>query len=80
MEVESRGRDLGGGEGRGWVVWGCGGDGSVGFWGGGSRVSGGTEILGIWLILWLIRMVNISSKSEAFQFLGEQNLVLGGLQ
>ena len=40
---------------------------------------GGTEILGICLILWLLHMVTISTKSEVFQFSGGQNPLLGGL-
>ena len=46
--------------------------GAVGFGG------GKTEILGICLILWLIHMVKISSKSEVFQFsVGAEPLIKG---
>ena len=39
---------------------------------------GGTEILGICLMQWLLHMVKISSKSEVFQFSEGQNPLLRG--
>ena len=52
----------------GWGAGGVGAENGVG--GGGGSGVGGTEIVGICLILWLIHMVKIPSKSEVFQFSG----------
>ena len=70
QSVKGVGAVVGGGWHRGMGVWG----------GGGGLMVGGTEILEIWLIQWLIHMVKISSKSEVFQFSGGQNPQLRGLQ
>ena len=71
---------VGSGGGLGWGVGGGGGGGvgRLGVWwevGGGGQW--GTEILGICLILWLIHMVKISSKSDVIQFSGAEPSIRG---
>ena len=62
---------------------GAGGDGRLGVGAVGLRLAavgfgdGGTEILGLCLIQWLIHTVKISSKSEVFQFPGAEAPIKG---